>query len=107
MKKWPTLEVNRDLLKASTLYFNALSNSKKSDEDKQSHAMNKFSDADIFIGATAIRYKSLLVTTNGSDFPRPIFDEIKSQVIGTEKIFILKPDTEYFESWIQKFMKEK
>lgn len=103
MTKWPHIKVDHDVLKIATLYYNLLSQFKKSGEKEQAIAMSRFSDADIIVGATAIQYDSYIVTTNGSDYPRPIFDEIRVMKLGAEKLYILKPDTRFFSNWIRNF----
>ena len=96
------LEINEDVFKNAIVYYNILSHqqrfAEKENEPEFPQMRKKFSDADIFLGATALTYDLLLCTFNGNDFPRPLFEDTSStRRIGAEVMSVLKPNISLFE----------
>jgi predicted nucleic acid-binding protein len=102
------LPVDSDMLKYAAYYYNVLSKLTKDDGTKKSCHPKHLSDSDIIIGATAVRLNAKLCTTNGNDFPRPLFTEISADPIGKdglEKLFVLQADKNLFDKQISKLIK--
>lgn len=66
--------------------------------------IDRYSDGDIVLAASAFRYNAGILTANANDFPRPFFKEIKNlQIQSTNKqapifISLLQPDAACFNN---------
>lgn len=102
--QWPRLSVGTSLLKLATYYYNFILNMKNTSTGYQALNIRQISDCDIFIGATAIQFDAHICTTDGNDFPRPMFEELYvGKLPNNEKFYILKPDVSLFMSETEKF----
>lgn len=97
--------LDEGVIRDATFYWNALYQLKKTSEIKiQAYHMSQFSDADILIGATALKFNTMVCTTNRKDYPSPIFDEIIVEPLPNgDKIYVLQPDVEYYKKHLKKF----
>ena len=98
LEDFTSIEVSDQIINVSSYYYNAIG---KNTSDKK-HSMKQFSDSDIIIWATAIDFKIPVCTFNGSDFPRPFFDESLVEIIANQKFYVLKPDQNAYEKEVIK-----